>query len=90
MVPSMGDEMPSLPLTAAPGEPVPSGSASSEKPENEAKIQKLLDQIRSLDGSMDEARMKKIAEIKAALANGTYRVSAADVARKIIDQMREP
>jgi flagellar biosynthesis anti-sigma factor FlgM len=46
--------------------------------------------MRALDKSIDEARMKKIANIKKALADGTYHVSAAEVARKLIDQMREP
>jgi anti-sigma28 factor (negative regulator of flagellin synthesis) len=39
---------------------------------------------------MDEARSEKIANIKKALADGTYHVSAAEVARKILDSMREP
>jgi anti-sigma28 factor (negative regulator of flagellin synthesis) len=39
---------------------------------------------------MDEARMQKIAKIKKAMADGTYNVSAAEVARKIIDHMQEP
>jgi flagellar biosynthesis anti-sigma factor FlgM len=43
-----------------------------------------------LDKSTDEARREKIEKIKKALADGTYHVSAAEVARKIIDSMREP
>jgi anti-sigma28 factor (negative regulator of flagellin synthesis) len=39
---------------------------------------------------MNEARTEKIANIKKALADGTYHVSAAEVARKVIDNMREP
>jgi anti-sigma28 factor (negative regulator of flagellin synthesis) len=39
---------------------------------------------------MNEARLNKIEKIKKALADGTYHVSAAEVARKIIDNMREP
>jgi anti-sigma28 factor (negative regulator of flagellin synthesis) len=39
---------------------------------------------------MDDARTKKLANIKRALADGTYHVSAAEVARKLIDQLREP
>jgi flagellar biosynthesis anti-sigma factor FlgM len=55
-----------------------------------AKVQALLDHIRALDQSMDEARLTKVEKIKKALADGTYHVSAAEVARKIIDCMREP
>jgi anti-sigma28 factor (negative regulator of flagellin synthesis) len=39
---------------------------------------------------MDEARVKKIENIKKALADGTYHVSAAEVARKTLATMREP
>jgi anti-sigma28 factor (negative regulator of flagellin synthesis) len=39
---------------------------------------------------MDEARLNKIEKIKKALADGTYHISAAEVARKIVDTMQEP
>jgi streptomycin 6-kinase len=39
---------------------------------------------------MDDARANKIENIKKALADGTYHVSAAEVARKILDNMQEP
>jgi anti-sigma28 factor (negative regulator of flagellin synthesis) len=39
---------------------------------------------------MDEARREKIENIKKALADGTYHVSAAEVARKILDNIQEP
>jgi len=42
----------------------------------------------SLDG-IDEERLQKIAKIKQAIADGTYHVSAQDVAEKIIEHMRE-
>jgi flagellar biosynthesis anti-sigma factor FlgM len=42
----------------------------------------------SLD-AIDEERLQKIAKIKQAIADGTYHVSAKDVAAKIIEQMRE-
>jgi flagellar biosynthesis anti-sigma factor FlgM len=67
-----------------------SGSSPPDKDTLAAKIQSLLDHIRALDKSMDGARVEKIAKIKKALADGTYHVSAADVARKIIDHMQEP
>jgi flagellar biosynthesis anti-sigma factor FlgM len=55
-----------------------------------AKIQELLDHLRALDKSMNEARSNKIDNIKKAIADGTYHVSAAEVARKILDNMQEP
>jgi len=42
----------------------------------------------SLD-AVDEERLKKIAKIKQAIADGTYHVDAKDVADKIIEHMRE-
>jgi flagellar biosynthesis anti-sigma factor FlgM len=42
----------------------------------------------SLD-AVDEERLQKIAKIKQAIADGTYHVSAQDVAAKIIEHMRE-
>jgi flagellar biosynthesis anti-sigma factor FlgM len=42
----------------------------------------------SLD-AIDEERLRKIAKIKQAIADGTYHVSAQDVAAKIIEHMRE-
>jgi flagellar biosynthesis anti-sigma factor FlgM len=42
----------------------------------------------SLD-AVDEERLQKIAKIKQAIADGTYHVSAQDVAEKIIEHMRE-
>lgn len=42
----------------------------------------------SLD-AIDEERLQKIAKIKQAIADGTYHVSAQDVAAKIIEHMRE-
>jgi flagellar biosynthesis anti-sigma factor FlgM len=74
------------PMIAGPDDPGSSGSSNGDA----AKIQGLLDHIRALDKSIDEARKKKIANIKKALADGTYDVSAAEVAHKLIDQMREP
>ena len=79
----MTDE-PILPL-AATRDNRTSGSSHPEEPPLAAKIQALLDQIRALDKLIDDARLEKIAKIKKALADGTYHVSAADVARKILD-----
>jgi anti-sigma28 factor (negative regulator of flagellin synthesis) len=67
-----------------------SGSSPPDEPTLAAKILSLLDYIRALDKSMDQARVEKLLKIKKALADGTYQVSAAEVARKIIDHMQEP
>jgi flagellar biosynthesis anti-sigma factor FlgM len=45
-------------------------------------IEKNLDDI-------DEKRLQKIAKIKQAIADGTYHISAQDVAQKILEQMRD-
>ena len=81
---------PIVPLAASPDNPRLSGSSHPEEPPLARKIQALLDQLRALDKPMDYARLEKITKIKKALADGTYHVSAADVARKILDHMQEP
>jgi flagellar biosynthesis anti-sigma factor FlgM len=77
-------------MTRGPDRPASRTSSGPEEPTPTARIKALLDHIRALDKSMDEARVNKIENIKKALADGTYHVSAAEVARKIIDCMREP
>jgi anti-sigma28 factor (negative regulator of flagellin synthesis) len=74
-----GPDRPAFRVASGPEEPTPT-----------ARIQALLDHIRALDKSMDEARFNKIENLRKALADGTYHVSAAKVARKILDSMREP
>jgi anti-sigma28 factor (negative regulator of flagellin synthesis) len=79
-----------LRLVAAPG---PGGSSTgppADEPAFAEKILALLDQIRTMDKTMDEARAAKIENIKRAIAAGTYHVSAAEVARRLIDQIDEP
>ncbi len=39
---------------------------------------------------IDEARREKIEKLKKAVADGTYSVSAEEVARKLIEHMLEP
>jgi flagellar biosynthesis anti-sigma factor FlgM len=77
-------------MTRGPDSPTSRASSNPEEPTLTAKVQALLAHIRALDKSMDEARLNKIENIKKALANGTYHVSAAEVARKILDTMQEP
>jgi flagellar biosynthesis anti-sigma factor FlgM len=77
-------------LIAAPG---PGGSSTGPPTEERTfteKILALLDQIHAVDKTMDEARAAKIANIKKAIEEGTYHVSAAEVARQIIDHIDEP
>jgi anti-sigma28 factor (negative regulator of flagellin synthesis) len=65
-------------------------SSDPEEPTLTSKVQAVLDHIRALDKSMNEARTETIECIKNALADGTFQVSGAEVARRIVDQMREP
>jgi hypothetical protein len=83
-------DIPIISMMAGPEGPGSSGSSSLEGPTLAAKFQEFLDRIRGLDKSMDTARLEKIAKIKKAISDGTYHVSAAEVVRKLIDQMREP
>ena len=42
------------------------------------------------ESPIDEARREKIEKLKKAVADGTYNVSAEDVADKLIEHMLEP
>ena len=77
-------------LFAAPGHVGSSTGPRSDEPTFAEKIPALLDQLRAMDKTMDKAGATKIASIKKAIAEGTYHVSAAEVARQIIDQIDEP
>jgi len=46
-------------MISGPGRPAPHASSGPEKPTRTARLQALLDHIRALDKSMDEARSKK-------------------------------
>jgi flagellar biosynthesis anti-sigma factor FlgM len=77
-------------MISGPDSPAPRTPSGPEEPTSTDRITTLLDHIRALDHSMDEARVKKIEKIKKSLADGTYHVSAAEVARKILDTIWEP
>ena len=59
-----------------PAEPVNQPSAREAQSDSESLI--------------DEARREKIEALKKAVADGTYSVSAEEVARKLIEHMLEP
>jgi anti-sigma28 factor (negative regulator of flagellin synthesis) len=42
------------------------------------------------ESPIDDARREKIEKLKKAVADGTYSVSAEEVARKLIEHMLEP
>jgi len=60
-------------------------------PANPSAIDRLAtDPFQVIDDLIDEERPKKIASLKQAVADGTYRVSAEDLADKLIAHMLEP
>ena len=48
------------------------------------------DSLEGIDDLVDEERRRKIARLKRAVADGTYHVSAEDLADKLIAHMLEP
>ncbi len=67
------------------GVSVSSRSKAANGPEiTSARRSKLLDAVRGRSGM----RLEKIANIKAAIADGSYSVSAADLAEKLMRVMR--
>jgi hypothetical protein len=54
------------------------------------KDRRATDPLHVIDDLIDEERLKKIARLKQAVADGTYHVSAEDLADKLIAHMLEP
>jgi flagellar biosynthesis anti-sigma factor FlgM len=57
-----------------------------ERPSEDPPAKQLSDS----EPPSDEARREKIEKLKQAVADGTYHVSAEEVARKLIEHMLEP
>jgi anti-sigma28 factor (negative regulator of flagellin synthesis) len=55
-----------------------------------AKDRLASDPLHSVNDVVDEERRKKIARLRQAVADGTYHVSAEDLADKLIAHMLEP
>jgi anti-sigma28 factor (negative regulator of flagellin synthesis) len=72
------------------GDPQVPLPAASDNPEDGAQ-QQSEPGVEALDDSTpDPERLKKINDLKQAVADGTYHVDAEEVARKIIEHMLEP
>jgi anti-sigma28 factor (negative regulator of flagellin synthesis) len=62
----------------------------STRDDSSANDRLATDPLQVIDDLIDEERLKKIARLKQAVADGTYRVSAEDLADKLIAHMLEP
>jgi len=72
------------------GDPlVPSPPASDQAEHGDSQLSERAVEP-SDDSAPDDERRKKINRLKQAVADGTYHVSAEEVARKIIEHMLEP
>ncbi len=63
------------------------------EPANETEIPEAQEsgkQAGDSESPIDDARREKIERLKKAVADGTYSVSAEEVARKLIEHMLEP
>ena len=62
----------------------------STRDDPSANDRRATDPLHVIDDLIDEERLKKIAKLKQAVADGTYHVSAEDLADKLIAHMLEP
>jgi anti-sigma28 factor (negative regulator of flagellin synthesis) len=96
--PSQGSRRTADPAGPAACSPLPSRSSNDaelakQQSESERPSESLLPGLEgdTLDASaLDAERLEKISKLKKAIAGGTYNVSAEELARKLIEHMREP
>lgn len=78
--------------TAAPAQPRTADSAqrsSAAATQDAASLSGTGSLLAAAGAHADDARAHKVEQVRAAIANGTYHVSAADVADKLIGNMLE-
>ena len=56
---------------------------------NPARLQPVNVHVQTLDDSLSDVRMEKVEALRAAIAEGSYRVSTEALADKLMDHMRE-
>jgi negative regulator of flagellin synthesis FlgM len=92
-IPSGVDDLspihPSQPLTSAPAAKGSNGSQGESMESDKAQLSTLATEITQSEPTSD-VRLDKVASIQVALQSGTYQVSSAEVAQKIIASMLEP
>jgi anti-sigma28 factor (negative regulator of flagellin synthesis) len=70
--------------------PLPAASDNAEHGTQQLSESGVKAQADNADSVADAERLKKINDLKQAVADGTYHVSAEEVARKIIEHMLQP
>ena len=70
--------------------PLPAASDKAEDSTRQQSERGVKAPDHNADTAPDAERLKKINDLKKAVADGTYHVSAEEVARKIIEHMLEP
>jgi hypothetical protein len=68
----------------------PAGTPGLSEPNQAAEIERLLERIREHEHSPADPHREKIRRIQKAIADGTYKVSDVELARKIIDDLLGP
>ena len=66
------------------------GNNPSTRDLTSAKDRLAVDSLHGIEDLTDEERLKKIDRLKRSVADGTYHVSAEDLADKLIAHMLEP
>ena len=81
--------LPSQSLTSTPAARASSAPQGESLDSDKAQLSVLATGV-SQSTATSDVRLDKIASIQSALQSGTYQVSSAEVAQKIIDSMLEP